>query len=234
MRALGMAPARIGAIMLTHEHDDHVKGLEVFLRHHPVPVLATAGTVEAMGLRPRELERITAGREVRLGTLRVLPVATSHDAREPVGFIVEGGGRRVGMVTDTGVLTDLLLECLTGCHALLLECNHDRDLLRYGPYPWPLKQRIASQTGHLSNEGACAGIQGVLHPALEVVVAMHLSQINNRPDLVRRELAGVLAGSTVRVEMSSQDSPLLVRCGSEQLTLFPSGHSSWPRAAPER
>jgi phosphoribosyl 1,2-cyclic phosphodiesterase len=234
MCALGMAPAWIQAVLLTHEHDDHVKGLDVLLRHHHVPVLATAGTAGAMPVPPPEVERITAGREVRVGSLRVLPVATSHDAREPVGFVLEGDGRRVGLVTDTGTLTDLLLESLSGCHALLLECNHDRDLLRYGPYPWPLKQRIASRTGHLSNDGACAAIEQLTHSGLEVVVGMHLSQTNNRPDLVARELTGVLAGSGVRIELSSQHSPVLVSGGPEQLSLFPHRPTARPGAAGER
>ncbi len=234
MKAVAMSPARIQAVLLTHEHDDHVKGLEVFLRHHPVPVLATAGTVDGMLTPPGEVERIAAGRRVRLGALDVLPVATSHDAREPVGFVVEGHGRRVGMVTDTGLLSDLLLDVLSGCNALLLECNHDRDLLRYGPYPWPLKRRIASRTGHLSNEKARAGIERLAHSGLEVVVGMHLSQTNNRPDLAARELGAVLAGSRVRLEMSSQDSPVLLADGPEQLSLFPGCGVEPIRAAAKR
>lgn len=221
MKALGMAPGQIQAVLLTHEHDDHVRGLEVFLRHHRVPVLATAGTVEAMPCPPGDAQPLTSGREVRLGSLKVLPVETSHDAREPVGFVVEDRGQRVGMVTDTGVLTELLVERLSGCHALLLECNHDRDLLRYGPYPWPLKQRIASHTGHLSNEQTSTALERLAHSGLELVVGMHLSQTNNRPELVERELSAVLAGSGVRLEISSQHWPLAVDAGPEQLSLFP-------------
>jgi phosphoribosyl 1,2-cyclic phosphodiesterase len=234
MKTLGMAPGQIQAVLLTHEHDDHVKGLEVFLRRHPVPVLATAGTVEAMPVSPPNAERLVSGQEVRLGALKVLPVQTSHDAREPVGFVVESGGQRVGIVTDTGVLTGLLVEHLSGCHALLLECNHDSDLLRYGPYPWPLKQRIASRTGHLSNQHARTALEHLAHSGLELVVGMHLSQINNRPDLVERELGEVLAGSKVRIKASSQDCALLANAGGEQLSLFPQ-HSERPaRVATQR
>lgn len=221
MKVLGMSPGQIQAVLLTHEHDDHVRGLEVFLRHHRVPVLATAGTVEAMPRPPADAQLLASGRELCLGSLEVLPVETSHDAREPVGFVVENRGRRVGMVTDTGVLTELLVERLSGCHALLLECNHDRDLLRYGPYPWPLKRRIASRTGHLSNEQTCAALERLAHSGLELVVGMHLSQTNNRPELVERELGTILAGSSVRIEISSQYWPLAVHAGPEQLSLFP-------------
>lgn len=221
MRSLGMDPLQIQSVLLTHEHDDHVKGLEVFLRHHRIPVLATAGTLAAMAYPPTHAQPLAAGREVRLGGMTVLPVETSHDAREPVGFVVENHGRRVGLVTDTGVLTGSLLECLAGCHALMLECNHDRDLLRYGPYPWPLKQRISSHTGHLSNEKARTAVERLAHSGLELVVGMHLSETNNRPQLVERELGAVLAGSGVRLEISSQHWPMTVGSGSEQLSLFP-------------
>ncbi len=234
MKTLEMSPGQIQAVLLTHEHDDHVKGLEVFLRHHRVPVLATTGTVEAMPYPPADAQLLASGREVGLGNLKVLPVETSHDAREPVGFVVENRGRRVGMVTDTGVLSDLLVERLSGCHALLLECNHDRDLLRYGPYPWPLKQRIASRTGHLSNEQTCAALERLAHSGLELVVGMHLSQTNNRPEMVERELGSVLAGSGVRLEISSQYWPLAVHAGPEQLSLFPEHPERHPGATRER
>ena len=210
MRPLGLVPDRIEAVLLTHEHDDHVKGLEVFLRRHRVPVLATSGTLGAMPAAPSDAQRIMSGRQVRLGDITALPVQTSHDAREPVGFVLESRDRRVGLVTDTGVFTELLVERLSGCHVLLIECNHDRDLLRVGPYPWPLKQRIASRTGHLSNEQACAAIERLAHSRLETVVGMHLSQTNNRPEMVERELAAVLAGSGVRLTVASQHNACVV------------------------
>ena len=216
MKPLGLEPGRIDAVLLTHEHDDHVKGLEVFLRRHHVPVLATAGTLEGMPMPPPDSQRLASGRDVRLGGLTVTPVQTCHDAREPVGFVMEGGRGRVGLITDTGVFTELLVERLSGCNAVLLECNHDRDLLRVGPYPWPLKQRIASRTGHLSNEQACAALERLAHSGLEVVVGMHLSQTNNRPEMVKRELSSVLAGSSVRLEVASQEDVLVVEAGGSR------------------
>jgi phosphoribosyl 1,2-cyclic phosphodiesterase len=210
MQPLGIEPEQIQAVLLTHEHDDHVKGLDVFLRHHPVQVMATAGTVGAMATPPAEVETLRAGRELRLGDLKVLPVPTSHDAHEPVGFVVEARGCRAGLVTDTGVFTELLVDRLTGCHALLLECNHDRDLLRYGPYPWPLKQRIAARTGHLSNEQACAALERLAHSGLETVVGMHLSQTNNRPEMVMQELERILAGGGVGLTVANQHKAVRV------------------------
>jgi phosphoribosyl 1,2-cyclic phosphodiesterase len=209
MRAVGLEPGRIEAVLVSHEHSDHVQGLEVFLGRHPVPVLTTAGTAAALrGVAAAE--PLTSGREWRIGGLSVLPVATSHDAREPIGFVLEHGGTRVGLVTDTGVITELLVERLAGCHALLLEANHDVDMLRIGPYPWPLKQRILSRTGHLANAQARAALERVVHDGLEVIVAMHLSRENNSPVLVRREIEAVLAGSRVRLEVAAQDEPLQV------------------------
>jgi phosphoribosyl 1,2-cyclic phosphodiesterase len=232
-------PGRVGAVFLSHEHDDHVKGLEVFRRHHDVAVLATAGTAAGMASRPSLAQVLFAGRAVRVGTLEVLPVPISHDAREPVGWVVSCGAQRVGIATDTGVVTAALREPLMGCHALLLECNHDRDLLRVGPYPWPLKQRILSRTGHLSNDQAREALEGLMHGGLELVVGMHLSETNNRPAMVRAELESVFAGTGVSLAIARQDAPLVVTVGPPaplfgQLRLFADGEPKAPRAIASR
>jgi len=168
LQQVGLPVERLKALVLTHEHTDHVKGLGV------------------------------------------LPVSVSHDALEPVGFGLENGRVRVGVVTDTGVVTELLLERLAGCHGLFLEANHDLDMLRFGPYPPVLKQRIASRHGHLSNEQARDALERLAHDGLRTVVAMHLSEENNRPALVVQELSRVLAGSPVKLAVASQREPLSV------------------------
>jgi phosphoribosyl 1,2-cyclic phosphodiesterase len=111
-------------------------------------------------------------------------VATSHDAREPVAMVVDDGTHRVAVCTDTGVFTTLLQQRLAGCDLLLLEANHDADMLRHGPYPWPLKQRIASRRGHLGNHQTLDALAAIRGPALRGVVGLHLSEENNRPELV--------------------------------------------------
>jgi phosphoribosyl 1,2-cyclic phosphodiesterase len=211
LHAAGSAPHHIHSVLLSHEHDDHVRGLAVLLRrHHQVRVLATAGTAGAMPVPPPLVEPLQAGRVVQVGAVRIMPVSTSHDAAEPVGFVIEHGGVKAAVVTDTGTVTQLLLERLAGCQVLLLECNHDRDMLRYGPYPWPLKQRIASRTGHLSNEQASVALRQLTHCDLAQVVGMHLSETNNRPEIVKGELAATFAGSAVRVAVAKPREPLVL------------------------
>lgn len=206
----GLDPADLEAVLLTHEHIDHVRGLEVFQKKHRIPVLGSEGTRSALAGRVAVEPLLRSGQPLVQHGLEVLPVATSHDAAEPVGFVLSHRGRRLGLVTDTGVMTELLVERLAGCAALLLEANHDLDMLRLGSYPWPLKQRIRSRTGHLSNSQTRDALERLVGPELELVVAMHLSQENNTPDLARAELQRVLAGSSVRCAVSSQDQPLTI------------------------
>jgi len=225
MQEVGLEIGGLDAVVVSHEHDDHVRGLEVLRRRHRLPVLASEGTADALRRIPGVDGSVRAGRALKIGDLEILPVATSHDAREPVGFVFIHRGIRVALVTDTGTVTDSLAEQLVACNGLLLEANHDSDLLRYGPYPWALKRRIASNTGHLSNSQAQAAIERLAHDGLELVVAMHLSQENNRPELAGQELARPLVGSRVNVEVARRDRPVVVEVGQApqgfgQLSLF--------------
>lgn len=224
-----LEPGDVQAVLLTHEHIDHVRGLEVFCKRHQVPVLASDGTRRALAGRVAVEPVVCSGRELVHDGLAIAPVATSHDAAEPVGFVFSHGGARVGFVTDTGVMTTLLVERLARCAVLLIETNHDLDMLRLGPYPWPLKQRIRSRTGHLSNCQTRDALGQLAGPALECVVAMHLSQENNTPELVRCELDRILAGSPVRCAIASQDQPLAVEVSSDPHAAFGSGLSALGR-----
>lgn len=225
MRAAGIDIGTLDAVCVSHEHIDHVRGLPVLLRRHRTPLFATEGTLAAVREPLVATGRLQAERELRVGGLTVLPVATCHDAAEPVGFVVWSDTARLAVVTDTGEVTPALLEKLGGCHALFLESNHDPDMLRIGPYPWVLKQRIASSTGHLSNLQARRALERLVHSRLEVVVGMHLSRENNAPELALAELARVLGGSSVHTAVADQERLLVVEVGEEpqrtgQLGLF--------------
>jgi phosphoribosyl 1,2-cyclic phosphodiesterase len=218
LRPFGLAPADLQAVLVTHEHSDHMSGLPVLLKRHRLPVLATAGTAEAITSITGHDVELCSGRELEIEGLSVLPVATSHDAREPVAFTFGHRGTLLGVVTDTGVVTELLVERMSGCHALLLEANHDLDMLRLGDYPWALKQRILSRHGHLSNVQARDALQRLAHGRLQVVVGMHVSKENNTRHLVAAELGRVLGGSSVRLAVASQGEATEVAVARPGLT----------------
>jgi phosphoribosyl 1,2-cyclic phosphodiesterase len=197
LASFGRAPEDIDAILLTHEHTDHVRGLNVFLRrHHPAPVWTTHGTWSKIDVRSDAGGELRSGRTRRFGSFRVTPVATSHDAAEPVAYVFDDGEHSAALCTDTGIVTPLLEQRLQGCELLLLETNHDKDMLRHGPYPWSLKQRIDSRTGHLANHQSCEAVNRVGSKVLRAVVGMHLSAENNCPDLVCETLRQTVANGT--------------------------------------
>jgi len=204
MAAFGMTPADLDAVLLTHEHTDHVRGLEVLLKRTPLPVWATPGTASRLAVGAREGGDVSPGRAFAVGTLTVLPVPTCHDAAEPVAYVFDDGRHRLGLCTDTGIATTLLRRRLEACHALLLEANHDVDLLRHGPYPWPLKQRIRSRLGHLSNEQGAELAAALAWRELCAVVGLHLSEKNNDPALAREVLRAAV-GPGVPVEVAPRD-----------------------------
>lgn len=198
--AAGADDARIEAILITHEHVDHVRGARVLARKLGVPVMGTAGTLQAAaGCLADVSELVTIGRRDHFSAagLRIRAFATQHDASEPCGYVFESRrGHRVGVATDTGVVTPEIAEALAGCHALGLESNHDERMLETGPYPPFLKRRIAGDRGHLSN-GAAAGALGALGwKGLAHVYALHLSEQNNTPEHARAALAGTLGDRT--------------------------------------
>lgn len=195
LACFGYQPSDIDAIFLTHEHSDHVRGLEVLLRrHHQAPVWTTRGTWSRVPVRTRAGGELESGRDIPVGALRVRPVATSHDAVEPVAFVFSDGMQRVALCTDTGVFTQLLEQRLASCDLLLIETNHDADMLRHGPYPWHLKQRIASRLGHLGNHQTEEALDRLRCSELKGVVGLHLSAENNSPNLARESLHRAMNG----------------------------------------
>lgn len=197
-RRLGMAgctAADIDAIFITHEHGDHVGRSVAFARRHRIPLITSRGTWRAIGSDDFDASLLCLARHeepIALGDLQLQPFTVPHDAQEPLQLCLSDGAHRLGIVTDLGCAPDSVVQQLAGCHALLLECNHDEALLRAGPYPASLQRRILGTHGHLSNSAAAELLARCQHPALGAVVAAHLSEKNNAPALVREVLAATL------------------------------------------
>lgn len=214
MSACGYDPADLTAILLTHEHSDHIRGVDVLVRRHApqAGVYATSGTSRSLSPAARErLVRTCAGESLRIGSLTVTVFRTSHDAAEPTGFRFDAeDGTSFGIASDTGVLTEEAVEALSGVDILGLESNHDIGMLTRGRYPWSLKQRILSELGHLSNTDASAAVPRLASDRLRVVIGLHRSMENNTPDLARCGLENALRDLShpARVEIASQSRTL--------------------------
>lgn len=206
-------PASLGALVLTHEHGDHCRGADRFARKHNLPVLATEGTFAGAGLRQEAMERATvlrSGEPAEAAGFLIEPFVLPHDAREPIGLVVEDAhGRRVGLVADLGCRTGVAWGRLNDLDVLILETNHDLDMLRTGPYPWSLKQRVAGRHGHLSNREAAEGLPELLCDRLRWVVLYHLSRTNNLPTLAAAAVGQVLDRERCPAQMAvtEQDRP---------------------------
>jgi phosphoribosyl 1,2-cyclic phosphodiesterase len=189
---IGVAAETVSAIVVTHEHTDHIGGVAPFAARFGTPVWLTFGTLAAVAERFADLPRVYGfdSHDVfAVGAIEIRPFPVPHDAREPVQFVCSDGRWRLGVLTDLGISTAFVEASLSGCDALVLECNHDRDMLANGDYPYPLKQRIAGKFGHLDN-GAAAGLLANIDTSrLKHLVAAHLSERNNRPELARAALS---------------------------------------------
>jgi phosphoribosyl 1,2-cyclic phosphodiesterase len=209
LNRLGRRPADLSAILVTHEHSDHGRGVECFARHHALPVYASCGTATALALDGAvALTRISPQTAFTIGDIHVRPYPVPHDAREPTQFVFEAAGWRLGLLTDAGHVTPHIEHMLGGCDALILECNHDVELLANGPYPPPLRARVGGDYGHLNNRQSAGLLARLHHPGLGLVVAAHLSEKNNQPGLAKAALAAVLAGSSTQLELAAQDAGL--------------------------
>jgi phosphoribosyl 1,2-cyclic phosphodiesterase len=189
---LGLSLDQISAVVVTHEHGDHIRGIPLLARACAVPVYMTAGTREARDLKQMpEVRLIQAGTAFLVDSLEVLPVSVPHDAREPVQYIVRNGDRSLGILTDLGSFDDVLVETYSGCDSLLLEANHDPMLLSQGPYPPQLKRRVGGPWGHLSNQQAAAFLMQMDTHRLHHLVVGHISRKNNSLSLAQNALACV-------------------------------------------
>ena len=195
MQRVGVEPESITAIFVTHEHADHIGGVSAFATRFGTAVWLTFGTLAVVGEEFGELPRVhgfDSHDVIAIDDVEVRPFPVPHDAREPVQFVCSDGQWRVGVLTDLGVSTRHVEASLSGCHALVLECNHDLDMLANGGYPHSLKERIAGRYGHLDNVAAADLLSRVDTSRLQHLIAAHLSQQNNRPELARAALAAAL------------------------------------------
>ena len=203
----GLAIEQLDAVVLTHEHSDHVGGVAALLRRHRLPVYCSAGTARAAAL-DAAFSEIVAGEIVAIGALRLAPFAVAHDAAEPLQYVFGDGDRRLGVLTDVGAPDEQTIDALAGVDALLLECNHDVGMLRASAYPPFLKSRILGAHGHLSNEQAAALLGQLDRRRLGLVAAGHLSRRNNQPRLAQQALAAVLGCAGGDVLVADQDDGL--------------------------
>ncbi len=210
----GIAPAEVTAIVVTHEHSDHLGGVVRFSRKHKTRVWLTHGTgrhVAPESLLSENYSFIDPQSEFSVGDISVRPYLVPHDASEPVQFVFSNGASRLGVLTDTGCSTAHIEATLSGVNALVIECNHDVEMLMNGPYPAGLKRRVSGRFGHLDNAAAAALLGKIDCTRLKHVVAAHLSRQNNRPDLAKGALAGALGCTSDWIAIADQDEGLAWR-----------------------
>jgi phosphoribosyl 1,2-cyclic phosphodiesterase len=203
LKSLGEDPQSLSAILITHEHSDHVYGLAVLARKLRIPVFMTGATHAAWsralrnenGERPQleKLEKFESGHRFQVGDIEVKPFTIPHDAADPVGFAFRVEGTKISVATDLGYLPVNVRDHLRGSDVLIMESNHDVEMLRGGPYPWSVKQRVASNVGHLSNGKLADFFTGDYDNSAAFVVLAHLSEQNNHPEIARREAERALA-----------------------------------------
>ncbi|MDB5797704.1 MAG: metallo-beta-lactamase superfamily protein [Paucimonas sp.] len=204
---LGMAPADLAGIVVTHEHQDHVGGVFKFARRHRTPVWISYGTWQAAR---RDADKVDVrfcrdGDRVAIGDLELRPYTVPHDAREPIQYVLGDGQHQLGVLTDAGQSTPHLVQMLGGCDALVLECNHDEQMLRDSTYPPSLKWRIGGPFGHLSNRASGDILAALDQSRLRRIVGAHLSKQNNSPGLARTALVTALADQGTEVMIACQD-----------------------------
>ena len=205
LKEIGLCAKDLDGILITHEHIDHISGLGVLSRKYNIPIYATKGTINAIrkcrsiGEIDTDLFcRVSEDERLQIKDLTIHPMKISHDAAQPVGYRISYGREKVAVCTDIGVYNDYTVECLKGLDAVVIEANHDVRMLQTGPYPYPLKQRILGDRGHLSNENCGRLLCRILHDGMKHIVLGHLSKENNIPEL---------AYEAVRMEVTMGDCP---------------------------
>lgn len=207
LAALDVLPDTIDAILVTHEHQDHIRGVGAFSRRYSLPVYMTHGTCRQDRCGELQDLRLIHGHQpaFSIGDIEVQPFTVPHDASEPVQYVFRSKSATLGILTDTGMATPHILEMLNGCDALFLECNHDVGMLANGPYPPALQRRVGGLHGHLSNDQAAEILAALDHGRLQHLVAAHLSEKNNSPERVRDTLLEAAPDVADRLVFTHQD-----------------------------
>ncbi len=207
LQRLGMGPSELAGIVVTHEHQDHVGGVFKFARRHRIPVWLSFGTYQAVrnDCNGVDFRFCRDGERFVIQDLELVPYTVPHDAREPVQYVALDGRRKLGVLTDAGQSTPHLIQALARCDALMLECNHDREMLANSKYPPSLRNRIGGAYGHLSNDTTAQILDALDKSCLKTVVGAHLSQQNNTPALARAALCSVMGADSARVMIACQD-----------------------------
>ncbi len=213
LQAVGVDPESLDAILVTHEHSDHIRGVSVTSRRYKLPVWIGARAWKRVSVRETDWFLVNEFRPERpfcIGDLEILPFRVPHDAADPVAYRFQSPEGRAGLVTDLGHAPEPVVRALLGSDLLVLESNHDETMLETGPYPDYLKRRIRSHAGHLSNTQSAELLDRLWHPGLKGVVLGHLSEENNRPELALAQAARVLEkhGSAIPLFVARQDRPI--------------------------
>ena len=196
---IGIESSELNAVFISHEHTDHIRGAGTLARRLGIPVVISYSTHSQSReiFRRNEVIEFESGCSFTFRDMLIDPFPITHDTEDPVGFVIDGPTGRIGVATDLGIATRLVQEKLKGCRALVLESNHDEDMLLNGPYPWHLKQRIKSRHGHLSNDDAAALLGKLVNPDLDGVFLAHLSEVNNDPEMARAAFRKMLDNQNV-------------------------------------
>ncbi len=207
-KSKGFHPDRLDAIVVSHEHSDHIQGVGVLARRFGLPVYISKMTGQTAGAllgKIADIRYFECGNPFTVNTWTISPFSISHDAEDPAGFTILNNGMKVGIATDLGVVTAMVKERLKACQILILEANHDPDMLINGPYPWPLKQRIQSRKGHLSNQDSRELVTALKHEGLQHVVLAHLSETNNTPEKALQAVGLALNDCHTKLHVATQD-----------------------------